>query len=128
MAFWQSSQTYVFISTCSQYTNFNNSILNNFISFCSSKERLKKIRAEIEQEKKIKEELQRGNDKTSPTKSDDSGYSSANSFDDDPMVEQLVSNIKNDFDEKATLPRDSSNLQSIKCRINTNLYTYVQSQ
>ena len=103
-------------------------MLNNFISFCSSKEQLKKMRAEIEQEKKIKEELQRGNDKTSPTKSDDSGYSSANSFDDDPMVEQLVSNIKNDFDKKATLGHDSSNLQSIKCRINTNLYTYVQSQ
>ena len=102
-------------------------MLNNFISFCSSKEWLKKIRAEIEQEKKIKE-FQKGNDKTSPTKSDDSGYSSANSFDDDPMVEQLVSNIKNDFDEKATLAHDSSNLQSIKCRINTNLYTYVQSK
>ena len=64
-------------------------MLNNFISFCSSKEWLKKMKAEIEQEKKIKEELQRGNDKTSPTKSDDSGYLSANSFDDDPMVEQL---------------------------------------
>ena len=49
-------------------------------------------------------------------------------IDDDPMVEQLVSNIKNDFDKKATLGCDSSNLQSIKCRINTNLYMYVQSQ
>ena len=49
-------------------------------------------------------------------------------FDDDPMVEKLVSNIKNDFDEKATLARGSSNLQSIKSRINTNLYTYVQYQ
>ena len=76
----------------------------------------------------MKEEFQRGNDKTSLTKSEDSGYSSANSFDDDPMVEKLVLNIKNDFDEKATLARDSSNFQSIKCRINTNLYTYVQYQ
>ena len=53
-------------------------MLKNFISFCSNKEWIKKMRAEIEQEKKIKEELQRGNDKTSLTKSDDSGYSSAN--------------------------------------------------
>ena len=45
-----------------------------------------------------------------------------------PMVEKLVSNIKNDFDEKASLARDSSNFQSIKCRINTNLYMYVQYQ
>ena len=44
------------------------------------------------------------------------------------MVEQLVSNIKNDFDEKATLARGSSNLQSVKSRINTNLYMYVQYQ
>ena len=128
MAFWRCSQIYVFIWTCSQYRNFNNSIVYHFICFCSSKERLKKIRAEIEQEKKMKEQFQRENDKTSPTKSEDSGYSSANSFDDDPMVEKLVSNIKNDFDEKATLARDSSNFQSIKSRINTNLYMYVQYQ
>ena len=76
----------------------------------------------------MKEQFQRGNDKTSPIKSEDNGYSSANSFDDDPMVENLVSNIKNDFDEKATLAHDSSNFQSIKSRINTNLYMYVQYQ
>ena len=55
-------------------------------------------------------------------KSDDSGYSSTTSFDDDPMVERLVCNIKNDLDKKAMMGCDSNNLQSIKCRINTNLY------
>ena len=69
----------------------------------------------------MKEQLKRENQKVSPTKSDDNGYSSTTSFDDDPMVERLVCNIKN-FDKKAMMGRDSNNLQSIKCRINTNLY------
>ena len=71
----------------------------------------------------MKEQLKRENQKVSPMKSDDSGYSSATSFDDDPMVERLVCSIKNDFNEKATMGHDSNNLQSTKCRINTNLYT-----
>ena len=112
------------LGTIPKLRNFAiNCILNNFIYVSSIKQQLKKIKEEIETEKKIKEELKTENEKTSPIKSDDSGYSSATSFDDDPMVEQLVLNIKNDFDKKATLGPDSNNLQSIRCRINTNLYT-----
>ena len=61
----------------------------------------------------------------SPCKSDDSGYGSGNAFDENPKVEELVSNLNEDFIEKKSigrLGRDSANFKALRTRINRNLY------
>ena len=60
----------------------------------------------------------------SPCKSDDSGYNSGSSFDENPKVEALVSNLNQDFMEKKSIGamgRDSANFKAVKSRINRNL-------
>ena len=53
---------------------------------------------------------------TSPCKSDDSesGYSSTNSFDENPKVEALVSDLNRAFMEKKCVSRESDNFKILK--------------
>ena len=57
-----------------------------------------------------------------PCKSDDSGYSWGNTFDENPVVEALVCDLNQDFIQKKSLGRDSDNLKAVKSRINKNLF------
>ena len=47
-----------------------------------------------------KEEMNFGDTHLSPSKSDDSGYGSTESFDDNPVIKVLVFDLKNDYDER----------------------------
>ena len=100
---------------------FENTFWKFFLSICFSfKERMKEI--EQKQRNKGTKEEMKEETKVSLTKSDDSGYSSATSLDEDPVLETLVSNLKKDLEEKAILTPASEKLPCIKCRINRNFY------
>ena len=64
----------------------------------------------------------------SPCKSDDSesGYSSTKSFDENPKVEALVSDLNKVFMEKKCVSRESDNFKILRSQINRNLFMYVQ--
>ena len=64
----------------------------------------------------------------SPCKSDDSesGYSSTNSFNENPKVEALFSELNKAFMEKKCVSRESDNFKILRSRINRNLFVYVQ--
>ena len=57
----------------------------------------------------------------SPCKSDDSGYSSGNSFDENPFIEGLVNDINDAFIQKKSLGMNSENLKVVKSMINRKL-------
>ena len=73
------------------------------------------------------EKIQHDDKNTSPCKSDDSesGYSSTNSFDENPKVEALVSDLNRAFMEKKCVSRESDNFKILRSWINRNLFVYV---
>ena len=90
----------------------------SFFFFCVYRKK------EVEREKSTPERTICVTNQVSPCKSDDSGYSSGNSFDDNPKVEALVSNLNQDFIEKKSIGkmgRGSANFKALRSRINRNL-------
>ena len=59
-----------------------------------------------------------GDTHLSPSKSDDSGYGSTESFDDNPVIKALVFDMKNDYDERDSMGVNSDKQMFLKSRIN----------
>ena len=57
----------------------------------------------------------------SPTRSDDSGYDSSQSYNDNPVIRELVFELKNDYDEKDGIHGNGELTKYVNARINRRL-------
>ena len=57
----------------------------------------------------------------SPSRSSDSGYDSTNSYNDNPVIREVVFDLKNDYDEKDGISGNHVLRKNVNARINRRL-------